>query len=70
VGLADLPGEEQEPFDEIMPAACHTEQARELGHCDGQPGPGLETHENTVADQLDERAQPQDPGHQAKHGNR
>ena len=64
--LAELPGKQHGPFEKIVPAAGHAKQARQLGHGDGQPRAGLEAHEDAVADQLDEHAQPQQPGDQAK----
>ena len=51
-----------------MPAAGNAEQARQLGHHDGQAGAGLEPDEDAVADELDQRAQPQGPRKQAKQG--
>ena len=66
--LAELPGKQQRPLEEIVPAAGHAEQARQLGHGDGQPGAGLEADEDAVADQLHQHAQPQQPGEQAKRG--
>ena len=59
VGLADLPGEQHGPLEEIVSAAGHAKQARQLGHRDGQPRAGLEADQDAVADQLYERAQPQ-----------
>ena len=65
VDLAELAGQQHGPLEEIVPAAGHAEQARQLGHGDGQPGAGLEADQDAVADQLHERAQPQQPGDQA-----
>ena len=36
VHLAELPGEQHGPLEKIVPAARHAEQARQLGHGDGQ----------------------------------
>ena len=68
--LAELPGKKHDPVKEIMAPACHAKQTWQLGHGDGQAGAGLEAHQDTVADQLHQRAQPQQPGEQAKAGHR
>ena len=68
--LAELPGKQHGPLEEIVPAAGHAEQARQLGHGDRQSRTGLEAHEDTVADQFDQHAQPQEPGEQAKYCHR
>ena len=70
VRLAELPGKQQDPLEKIVPAARHAEQARQLGHGDGQSRAGLEAHEDAVADQLHQHAQPQQPGDQAKRRHR
>ena len=69
-GLAELPGEQHSPLKKIMPSAGHANQARQLGHRDGQPRTGLESDQHAVADQLYEHAQSQQPGDQAKHRHR
>jgi hypothetical protein len=53
MGLAELPGKQHGPSEEIMPAARRANQARQLGHGDRQPRPGLEAYQDAVADQLD-----------------
>jgi hypothetical protein len=63
--LAELTRKQDGPFEEIMPAARRADQARQLGHGDGQSRSSLETHQDAVADQLDELTQPQHPGDQA-----
>ena len=47
-------------------ATLHAEQARQLSHRDRQASAGLEPHQNAVADQLYQHAQPQQPGDQAE----
>jgi hypothetical protein len=49
-----------------MSAAGNAEQARHLGHCDRQSGARLESHQDTVADEAHQHAQPQEPRDQAK----
>ena len=70
VGLADLPGEQHGPLEKIMPAAGHANQARQLGHRDGEARAGLEADQDAVADQLYERAQSQQPSDQTKYRHR
>ena len=68
MGLAELPGKQHGPSEEIMPAARRANQARQLGHGDRQPRPGLEAYQDAVADQLDEFTQAQRPSSQAQRG--
>jgi hypothetical protein len=49
-------------------AASDAEQARQLRHRDRQSGAGLESHEDAVADQPHQHAQPQEPRDEAKEG--
>ena len=70
LNLAELPGKQKNPFEKIVAAALHAEQAWQLGHGDGQAGAGLETHQDAVADQFYQRAQAQQPGEQAEQGDR
>src|SRR5262245_58168624 len=65
--IAKLSDKEYGPFKEIVPAAGQTKQTWQLGHCDGQGRASLESDENAVADQFDERTQSQCPGEQTKH---
>ena len=66
VHLTELPGQQPNPFKKVMTTACHAEKTWQLSHGDGQAGASLEAHKNTVADQLHERAQSQQPSEQAK----
>ena len=66
VHLAELPEQQPSPIKKIVPPACHAKKARQLRHGDGQAGASLEAHKNTVADQLHERAQSQQPSEHAK----
>jgi len=49
-------------------AAGNAEQTRHLGHCDRQTGARLEPHQDAVADEAHQHAQPQEPRDQAKQG--
>ena len=64
--LPELADEQHRPFEEIVSAAGNAEQAWQLGHHDRQPGAGLEAHQDTVADQPHQHAEPQQPCDQAK----
>ena len=68
--LTELPGQQESALEKVVAPAFHAKQARQLGHGDRQAGAGLETHKNAVADQLDEHAQPQQPGEQAERRHR
>ena len=64
--LHEMPGECYSSLEKIVPAPGYAEQARQLGHRDGQSGTGFEPHKDAVTDQLDESAEPQCPGEQTK----
>ena len=64
--LPELSGQQEHALEKIVASAFHAEKAWQLRHGDRQAGAGLETHENAVADQLDERAQSQQPRQQAQ----
>src|SRR5436305_14477509 len=64
--IPDLTRKPDRPVEEVVPAASHAEQVRQLTHHDCEPGPRLEADENAVADQTDENAELEKPGDQAK----
>ncbi len=68
--LTELPGQQKGPFEKVVAPALHAKKAWQLGHGNRQAGAGLEAHENTVADQLYQHAQPQQPGEQAERRHR
>src|SRR6202035_4267159 len=66
IDVAELTREPDCPVEEVVPAAGHAEQARQLTHYDCEPGSRLEADENAVADQTDKNAQLEKPRDQAK----
>src|SRR5215471_18109729 len=66
VRLPQLPGKQYRPLKEVMTAARHAEQGRQLSHGDSKSGTSLETYKNAVADQFYEHAQPKKPSEQAE----
>ena len=64
------PANSQVRSKKLCPPPGNAKKAWQLGHGDGQAGAGLEAHKNAVADQLDEHAQSQQPGEQAKRRHR
>ncbi len=65
--IAELARNPDRPVEEVVAAAGDSQQARQLAHDDGEPGPRLEADQNAVADQSHENAELEDPGDQAKH---
>jgi hypothetical protein len=66
IDLTELAGEFHRSFEEILTATGDAEEARQLGHDDGQPRAGLEADQDAIADQPHQNAEPQQPGDQAK----
>src|SRR6266550_8766861 len=64
--IPDLTRKPDRPVEEVVPAASHAEQVRQLTHYNCEPGPRLEADENAVADQTHENAELEKPGDQAK----
>ena len=64
--LAELPDQQPSPVKKVMPPAGNPKKTWQLSHGDGQASASLEAHKDTIANQLHERAQSQQPSEQAK----
>jgi hypothetical protein len=61
-----LAGQDQQPLWHVVATAADAEQPRQLRNGDGQTGAGFKTCQYAVAYQLDQYAQSERPGEQAK----
>ena len=61
MGVAELTGKYPDAGKEVLAAARHTEEFRQLRHGDAERGPGFKPHQNCFADEIDQGAQPQRP---------
>jgi hypothetical protein len=68
VRVADLLGQRVDPAEEVIAAARHAEQLRQLRRGDGQPCAGLEPQQHRLADEVGEGAEPQRPGDHTQYG--
>ena len=68
VGVGELAPQDGDALEEAFPAPLDPEQLGQLGHGDRQRRAGLEAEQDGLADEVDERAQPQEPRQRAHAG--
>jgi hypothetical protein len=68
IRVRKLTAENREPLEKALSAALHAEKLRELRERDRQGRARLEAQQNGFADEIDERAETQQPRDNAHHG--
>ena len=68
--VAELTGKHPDAGKEVLTAARHPKEFRQLRHGDAERGAGFKPHQNRFADEIDQSAQPQRPRQHAHTGDK